>query len=111
MNHERTRVLPHEWIFGAFLAITWTRFVIVLGPFSSEALVYFALLATDACLIAWCSSRPTNVRWRLRLLYHPIALNVVFMHMKEAIPKIASERFDAALQAIDAALVGGDLSV
>src|SRR5262249_52213768 len=82
-----------------------------LGPLSSEALVYLALLGVDVVLIAWCHARPSNARWRCRLLFHPVAFNVVFMHMKEAIPKIAPERMDAALQAIDAALVGGTPSL
>jgi membrane-associated phospholipid phosphatase len=111
MSPERRSLLPHEGIFGAFLVITWLRFVLVLGPLSSEALVYLALIATDAILIARCRSQPTNLRWRFRLLFHPIALNVVFFHMKEAIPKIAPERLDAALQRIDDVIVGGNLSV
>jgi membrane-associated phospholipid phosphatase len=111
MTATARRILPHEMIFGAFLGITWLRFVAVLGPLSGEALVYMALLLADAGLIAWCRARPTNLRWRLRMLFHPIALNVVFMHMKAAIPKIAPERMDAQLQRIDALLVGGNLSL
>jgi membrane-associated phospholipid phosphatase len=105
------RMLPHEVIFGVFLLVTWSRFVIVLGPASSEALVYLALIGVDAALIVWCNARPSNARWRWRLLFHPIALNVVFFQMKTAIPKIAPHRFDVALQRIDDVLVGGNLSV
>jgi membrane-associated phospholipid phosphatase len=111
MSSDRRLLLPHELLFGAFLAITWVRFAVVLGPLSSEALVYLPLIGIDAALIAWCRARPSDARWRWRLLFHPVALNVVFMHMKEAIPKIAPERMDAGLQAIDAALVGGNLSL
>jgi membrane-associated phospholipid phosphatase len=104
-------LLPHESIFGAFLAVTWARFALVLGVWSSEALLYLAMIAVDAWLVAFCRASPTDRRWRARLIFHPIALNVVFAHMKGAIPKIAPERMDAALQRIDAALVGGNLSL
>ena len=111
MKARHRLLLPHEWIFGAFLLITWMRFAIVLGPFSSEALVYAALIGADAFLVAWCRASPTDTRWRVRLLFHPIALNVVFMHMKEAIPKIVPERMDLQLQGIDALIAGGNMSV
>jgi hypothetical protein len=104
-------LLPHEAVFGAFLVVTWARFAFVLGIASSESLVYLALILVDAGLVAACRAKPTDARWRLRLLFHPVALEVVFAHMKGAIPKIAPERFDAALQRIDAALVGGNLSL
>jgi hypothetical protein len=108
---SRTGLLPHEAIFGAFLVVTWARFAIVLGPGSSEALLYLAMIAADAALVVACRAQPSERRWRLRLLFHPIALNVVFAHMKGAIPKIAPERMDAALQRIDAALVGRNVSL
>jgi hypothetical protein len=104
-------LLPHEAIFGGFLAITWARFAWILGPASGEALLYLAMIGIDLGLVAWCRARPTERRWRARLLFHPIALNVVFAHMKEAIPKIVPERMDAALQRIDAAVIGENLSL
>ena len=110
-RRSAARLLPHELIFGAFLAVTWIRFVVVLGVGSGDALLYLAMIAADAALVLFCRARPTEGRWRLRLLFHPIALNVVFAHMKGAIPKIAPERMDAALQRIDAALVGRNLSL
>jgi membrane-associated phospholipid phosphatase len=111
MSAGARKLAPHEIVFGVFLLVTWLRFVAVLGPFSSEALAYFALIGVDVFLIAWCRAKPTNARWRTRLLFHPIALNVVFVHMKAAIPKIVPQRMDAELQRIDAFLVGGNLSV
>jgi hypothetical protein len=110
MKRERV-LLPHEAIFGGFLVVTWARFAWILGPASGESLLYLAMIAADAGLVAWCRARETERRWRARLLFHPVALNVVFMHMKEAIPKIVPERMDAALQRIDAAFVGGNLSL
>ncbi len=103
--------LPHEWVFGTFLVVTCLRFAFVLGPLSSECLLYLALIAAELLLIRWCRAKPTDLRWRLRLLFHPLALNVIFAHMKAAIPKIAPERVDLQLQRIDAALVGGNLSL
>ncbi len=104
-------LLPHEAIFGAFLLITWVRFGLKLGFASSEALLYLAMMAADAGLIAFCRRQPTRARWILRLLFHPVALNIVFLHMKSAIPKIVPYRMDGALQHVDGLLVGRNLSL
>jgi len=104
-------MLPHEAIFGAFLFITWVRFGLKLGFAGPEALLYLAMMVLDAVLIAYCRNRPTRLRWILRLLFHPVALNIVFLHMKAAIPKIAPLRMDEALQRVDGLLLGRNLSL
>jgi len=48
---------------------------------------------------------------RLALLAYPVVMNVLFLHMRLAIPRIIPGRMDRALEAIDAALVGGNLSL
>jgi membrane-associated phospholipid phosphatase len=104
-------LLPHEALFGAFLLITWVRFGVALGFGSREALLYLALMAADAGLIAFCKRRPTRTRWVLRLLFHPVALNVVFLHMRDAIPRLVPRLMDGPLQRADTWLVGGNLSL
>lgn len=112
MTRPSARILlPHEAIFGAFLLITWFRFGLKLGFAGPEALLYLGMILADAGLIAFCRRRPSRTRWVLRLLFHPLALNVVFLHMKAAIPKIVPQRMDANLQRLDDLLIGRNLSL
>lgn len=99
-------LLPHEWVFGCFMALTWGRFAWKLGPFSPEALLYCALLILNGALIQRCEVSPSPLHWNLRLLFHPLAMNLLFSHMKGAIPKLMPLPMDGALQRIDSALVG-----
>ncbi|MGA2557962.1 MAG: phosphatase PAP2 family protein, partial [Verrucomicrobiota bacterium] len=45
------------------------------------------------------------------LLFYPLAMNVVFFHMKTAIPQIHPERMDALLRQIDQGSIGTNLSL
>lgn len=51
------------------------------------------------------------MRWRLGLLFYPLVMNVVFMHMKTAIPKIHPQRMDGVLQHFDQLGIGTNLSL
>jgi hypothetical protein len=101
-------LLPHEVAFGVFLVVTWLRFVLKLGFTSVDALFYLALIAGNIAIIGAAQARPVPFCWRLRLLFYPVAMNLVFPHMKAAIPRIALEGFDAdaVLNSIDEALFG-----
>ena len=104
-------LLAHELLFGAFLLVTWCRLALALGPVSSEALLYAALLAVNATFIWRCHQRPTTLHWHLRLWFYPVAMNIIFPHMKGAIPKISPVQMDALLQQVDGWLVGPNLSL
>jgi membrane-associated phospholipid phosphatase len=104
--HAERRVLVHEFAFGAFLAVTWLRLVIAQGVLGPAALVYLAALAGNLALIAWSNRDPTLLRWRLRLLFYPLAMNGLFQHMRTAIPAVHPARLDAALLAIDERVLG-----
>jgi membrane-associated phospholipid phosphatase len=106
---ESSLLLPHEILFGAFLVITWTRLVAVAGITDRDALLELLLILVGTTLIFWCRRRETPLRWRLRLLFYPVAMNTVFFQMKGAIPKISPERLDPLLQHLDAVLFGEQL--
>lgn len=108
---KRFPLLPHEMVFGAFLLVTWARLVAAVGPFGRDALVYAVFLAANVAVVAACLRRPTDRRWRHRLLYYPIAMNLVFLHLKVAVPHFHPGREDALLQAADRWLIGGNLSL
>lgn len=105
------RLLPHELFFGLFLIVTWLRLAWHEGFFGGDALLYFALLAANGWAIWFCRSNNTPQRWRLGLLFYPLAMNIAFMNMKTAIPKIHSGRMDTWLQHLDQLGIGMNLSV
>lgn len=104
-------LLLHEWVFGAYLALSWLFYSIRLGPFSWAALVFPGLIAADAALICACRERPDSRRWTLRLLFHPLAMNVCYLLMGTAVPAANPWKADGLLQRCDALLVGGNLSL
>ena len=106
---DQWRLLPHEIFFGAFLVLTWLRLSLAEGFLGPDAFLYLGLISVSALLIGLCHEGPW--RWRARLLFYPIAMNVVFFNMKVAIPKISPHPMDTLLQRVDTYLVGGDLSV
>jgi hypothetical protein len=109
-SFRTTRLLPHEWFFGAFLLLHWLRLVLAVGPLDRDALLYLVLLLVNAFAIAWCQRRETNLRWQLRLWFYPVAMNAVFFTMNSAVLKVTPHKCDALLAAVDHALFGVTLS-
>jgi membrane-associated phospholipid phosphatase len=105
------RLLPHEFFFGLFLLVTWMRLGRTVGFLGPDALLYFVLIAANVWAVWFCRSNGTSMRWRLGLLFYPLAMNVVFFHMKTDIPKIHPQQMDAVLQHVDQFAIGTNLSV
>ena len=105
------RLLPHEIFFGLFLVITWIRLGLAVGFLGGDALLYFALIIINIAAIWFCRSNGNALHWRIGLLFYPIAMNVVFLHMKTAIPKIHPDRMDLWLQRVDNFGIGTNLSL
>lgn len=110
MRVDLAQLLPHERWFGLFLVVMWLRLV-VAAPESVDALAFSVLIALNVALIAYAERVPTRGAWLARLLYYPIAMNVVFQQLRTAIPAVHPAKADAWLRAIDAHLVGGNLSL
>ncbi len=110
-RHDPCSLLPHEIFFGLFLLITWMRLGLAAGFLGGDALLYLALLTANAWVIWFCRSDGSFLRWRLGLLFYPLAMNIVYLQMKTAIPKIHPERMDALLQRLDTLGVGTNLSL
>src|SRR5262249_24763773 len=98
-------------LFGAFLVSTWIRLGLAAGFGSSAALIYSALIAVNIALIIRCARKETTWRWRWRLLFYPLTLNTLFVHLEVAIPAIHPPRMDDLLQKIDSTLIGSNLSL
>ena len=107
----RNTLLPHEILFGIFLASTWIRLGVAAGFGASAAVLYFALIALNAALILFCWRAETDLCWRFRLLFYPLVLNILFSHLKFVIPLIHPPLMDSALQQIDSGLIGTNLSL
>src|SRR5690242_13483333 len=110
MTVDLARLLPHERWFGLFLVVMWLRLA-VAAPASVDAWVFSVLIALNVAVIAYAEHAPTRGAWLARLLYYPIAMNVVFQQLRSAIPAVHPGKSDAWLRAIDAHLVGGNLSL
>src|SRR5208283_2877171 len=105
------RLLPHEIFFGLFLLVTWVRLGFAVGFLGPDALLYFGLITANIWVIWFCRSSGTLMRWRLGLLFYPVVMNIVFRHMKTAIPKIHPQSMDTVLQHIDQLGIGTNLSL
>src|SRR2546422_11136384 len=101
---EDRRLLPHEIAFGAFLVVTWARLLFAEGPLGVHAGVYAGLIATNVLAIRFAP-------WRLRLLYYPVAMNILFWSMGSVVAALHSPKEDALLEEIDRALIGTSLSL
>jgi membrane-associated phospholipid phosphatase len=99
-------VLPHEWCFDAYLAITWVRLALVGGAALAWSFVFLGCLVGSVIVIRWAAQNPTPWRWRIRLLYYPSAMGVTFYTMGTAVPLLGSHKFDTLLLSWDRALVG-----
>lgn len=105
------RLLPHELLFGVYLLQMWVRLVVIQGFFWRDTLIYLAILIANVLVIVICDRQPSNLRWRARLLFYPIAMNICFLLMKSAVPAIHPERVDALLRTVDDSLIGANLSL
>jgi hypothetical protein len=99
-------VLPHEWIFGAYLFVTGIRLFVHGGAARPWAFLFWGGLLAGAALFLWAERNLTPWRWRMRLLYYPAAMGISFYAMGVAVPLLGHPKVDALLLGWDRALVG-----
>ena len=102
----RWNLLPHEWIFGLFLVITWLRLTLHLGALNPYSLIFLGGLAGAVATLSWAETNPTPARWRLRLLYYPVIMGITFYTLGGAIPALGTAKVDAPLLNLDRAILG-----
>ncbi len=104
-------VLPHEWIFGAYLLLTGLRLFVHGGAARPWSFVFFGCLL--ACLwgFFWAERNPTPWRWRVRLLIYPAVMGIAFYAMGTAVPLLGNGKVDTLLLGWDRALLGETPSV
>jgi hypothetical protein len=99
-------VLPHEWIFSAFLLLTGLRLYVHGGAARGWSYLFFACLMAGVWFFFWAENHSTPFRWRMRLLYYPSVMGISFYAMGAAVPLLEIPKVDALLLGWDRALVG-----
>lgn len=103
---SRWHVLPHEWFFGGFLALTSARLLthVGIGDWHAQAFVAFTL----GCIIAVVASgrSPGPVAWRVRLLWYPCVMGLSFYTLATAVPLLGVSSADSLLTQLDHDLLG-----
>ncbi len=99
-------ILPHEWCFGAFLALTWLRLILTGGPALAWSFVFLGCLVASSGIIRWAQRKPDGLRWRVRLLFYPAAMGITFYAMAQAVPLLGIPQRDDWLLRWDRALLG-----
>jgi hypothetical protein len=102
---EPAAVLPHEWVFSAFLVVTGMR-LLAGSAARSWSGVFFACLAAALFMVLWTERHPTAWRWRARLSFYYVAMGVCFFSMATAVPLLGTPRVDALLLQWDRDLLG-----
>jgi membrane-associated phospholipid phosphatase len=105
----QTKLLPHEWLCGMFMVSLWVRLVWVTGFLGRDALLLLLVIALNIAMLAYATSRVSELRWRLRLLFYPIAMNLVYFLLATAVPSVHPGLEDKTLQSVDLWLVGTHL--
>lgn len=106
MKRAGIAVLPHEWCFGFFLALTWARLFLKGGAAMAWSFVFLGCLIGSVIVIRWAARNPTPWRWRIRLLYYPSAMGITFYCMRWAVPLLGIPKVDEMLLSWDRALLG-----
>ena len=99
-------VLPHEWIFGAYLLITGLRLFVHGGAARPWSLVFFGCVLGAVWVFFWAERNPTPWRWRVRLLFYPASMGISFYTMGVAVPLLGNGKVDPLLLGCDRALLG-----
>ena len=107
----RTRILPHEYAFNLFLALTWGRLVFLPGPAPLAALVLFGGLLAGVGVILWSGRDPAPWRWRVRLLLYPVLMGLSFFLMPKVVTELDVPRADAMLVKWESALTGPNFNL
>src|ERR1039458_3524344 len=87
-------VLPHEWIFGAYLLLTGLRLLAHGGPARNWSLVFLGCWLAGILIFFWAERNPAAWRWRVRLLFYPAAMGVSFYAMGVAVPLLGHPKVD-----------------
>jgi membrane-associated phospholipid phosphatase len=111
LRGRQIRLLPHEYVFNLFLALTWERLLVHVGLLSPLALAFLGCLLASAAAILWSGPEPAPWRWRLRLLLYPALMGLTFYLMPSVVTVLEVPRADAMLVKWDTVWLGSNLNL
>jgi membrane-associated phospholipid phosphatase len=86
----------------------WARLVLVDGVLGRDTVWLALLIAANASVLISGVLQESEARWRMRLLFYPVAMNLLYFLLGSAVPHIHPVLADPQLQAVDRWLFGGD---
>jgi hypothetical protein len=95
-----------EWAFGGLLVYLALRGSIQLSAADPAAWIPALLLCVDAALIRWDCQQNSVVSGRCRLLFHAIAMNIVYWRLGQDVPRLHDATADSWLLGIDRRWLG-----
>ena len=111
MRGWQIRLLPHEFVFSFFLALTWVRLVAHAGFLCPLALAFFSCVLASAVVIIWAGRDQAPWRWRIRLLLYPALMGLTFYLMPSVVTAIQVPRADALLAKCDVVWLGSKINL
>ena len=103
-------LLPHEWLFGGWLAAMALALGLKAGIALPATQLFTAYALTGAALVYWCAQQPTPLRWRVRLLWYPNVMGMAFYSLPQAIAALGRPNADALLSGMDAQWLGAPVA-
>lgn len=105
-----SELLPHEWVFGGWLAAMALALAIIAGPALPATGLFAAYALLSVALAVWCQRAPSPLRWRLRLLWYPSVMGLAFYSLPSAIAALRRPNADALLAGLDERLLGAPVA-
>ena len=107
----KNRLLPHEVFFLLTNFVIAFRSVKNLGLLHSASLFTCSLVIFNILLLVVCAKKDTDVAWRIRLLFYPVLMTLLFNYFKHWVPLIQPAKEDEMLYHMDQLLIGFDISL
>ena len=85
--------------------------LIAASGFRRDSWILVSMLLINAAVLFFWHHHNGGMAWRIRLLFYPLAMNLLYPVLKTAIPAIHPKLEDGVLQAADRVLIGANLSV
>jgi hypothetical protein len=111
LSDLRVRLLPHEYAFGLFLALTWGRLVAHVGLTNPLSLAFLGYLVASTAVILWSGREPAPWRWRVRLLLYPALMGLSFYMIPSVVAALGTPQVDALLVKWDSAWLGKNINL
>jgi membrane-associated phospholipid phosphatase len=102
----------HEFCLGGFLLVMTLWLFAARGIAEPLVWLFGGQFAGTLLLAVWASRRPDSAaRWRCRLAWCAIVINVSYVAMRSAVPAVHPASFDSLLSNADIRILGAPIAV